>query len=77
MTRLTEYHGNVAVIKGKQYEKAAEKLAYYETLEELGKLAEVTRCKGCKLLQECKIGQYLGLEGYCSHAEPVDLAVVE
>ena len=40
MTRLTEYHNGVAVIKGKRYKEAAEKLAYYEDLEEQGRLIE-------------------------------------
>ena len=35
MTRLTEYHNGVAVIKGKRYKEAAEKLARYEDEEEL------------------------------------------
>ncbi len=30
MNRLTEYHNGVAVIKGKQFDKAAEKLAMFE-----------------------------------------------
>lgn len=30
MDRLTEYHGNVAVIKGKRFGEAAAKLAEYE-----------------------------------------------
>lgn len=34
MTRLTEYHNGVAVIKGKRYKEAAEKLAYIEDLTE-------------------------------------------
>ena len=29
----------------------------------------VVRCKDCDLLQDCKISQYLGLEGYCSNAD--------
>lgn len=32
MTRLTEYHNSVAVIKGKRYKEAAEKLAMYEDI---------------------------------------------
>ena len=35
MDRLTEYHNGVAVIKGKRYKEAAEKLARYEDEEEL------------------------------------------
>ena len=34
MTRLTEYHNGVAVIKGKRFKEAAEKLAKYEDMEE-------------------------------------------
>ena len=34
MTRLTEYHNGVAVIKGKRYKEAAEKLAFIEDYEE-------------------------------------------
>ena len=34
--RLTEYHNGVAVIKGKRFKEAAEKLALYEDLEEQG-----------------------------------------
>lgn len=30
---------------------------------------EVIRCRDCDLLQDCKISQYLGLDGYCSNAE--------
>lgn len=29
----------------------------------------VVHCKDCNMLQDCKIAQYLGLEGYCSNAE--------
>ena len=36
MTRLTEYHNGVAVIKGKRYKEAAEKLAKYEYNEKRG-----------------------------------------
>ena len=32
MTRLTEYHNGVAVIKGKRYKEAAEKLAMCEDI---------------------------------------------
>lgn len=35
MSRLTEYHNGVAVIKGKRYKEAAEKLASYENGFEL------------------------------------------
>ena len=34
MTRLTEYHNGVAVIKGKRYKEAAEKLAKIEDVIE-------------------------------------------
>lgn len=34
MTRLTEYHNGVAVIKGKRYKETAEKLAFIEDYEE-------------------------------------------
>lgn len=34
MDRLTEYHNGVAVIKGKRFKEAAEKLAKYEDMEE-------------------------------------------
>lgn len=37
--RLTEYHNGVAVIKGKRFKEAAEKLAKYEDGEEKYKLA--------------------------------------
>lgn len=33
MSRLTEYHNGVAVIKDKRFKEAAEKLAYYEDME--------------------------------------------
>ena len=33
---------------------------------------EVVRCKDCGFLQGCKNGQYLGLEGYCSHGAKMD-----
>lgn len=36
MTRLTEYHNGVAVIKDKRFKEAAEKLAMYEDWEEDG-----------------------------------------
>ena len=36
MTRLTEYHNGVAVIKGKKFKEAAEKLARWEDVEEQG-----------------------------------------
>lgn len=29
----------------------------------------VIRCKDCDLVQGCKNAQYLGLMGFCSHAE--------
>ncbi len=29
----------------------------------------VVHCKDCKWLQDCKIAQYLGLDGYCSNAD--------
>jgi hypothetical protein len=32
MTRLTEYHNGVAVITGKRYKEAAEKLARFEDI---------------------------------------------
>lgn len=57
MTRLTEYHNGVAVIKGKRYKEAAEKLAMFEDgLEQLEtelKLAveEKERCSRENLLQ--------------------------
>ena len=34
MTRLTEYHHGVAVIKGKRFKEAAAKLAWLEDWEE-------------------------------------------
>lgn len=34
MERLTEYHGDVAVIKNKDFKAAAQKLAMYEDAEE-------------------------------------------
>lgn len=34
MTRLTEYHNGVAVIKDKRFKEAAEKLAFIEDYEE-------------------------------------------
>lgn len=37
MSRLTEYHNGIAVIKGKRYKEAAEKLARLEDLEEQNK----------------------------------------
>ena len=42
MTRLTEYHNGVAVIKNKDFKAAAEKLAYIEDLTEKWK-AEAER----------------------------------
>lgn len=30
---------------------------------------EVVRCKDCKLQQECKNAQYLGINGFCSYGE--------
>lgn len=51
MTRLTEYHNGVAVIKGKRFKEAAEKLAWLETLFEQGLLAypepEKENCLKC------------------------------
>ena len=32
----------------------------------------VVHCKDCDMLQDCKFGQYLGLEGYCSRGEKHD-----
>lgn len=32
----------------------------------------VVHCKDCTMLQYCKFGQYLGLEGYCSRGEKHD-----
>ena len=29
----------------------------------------VVWCKDCDLLQNCKISQYLGLDGFCSNAD--------
>lgn len=29
----------------------------------------VVRCKDCDFINGCKNAQYLGLDGYCSHAE--------
>lgn len=30
---------------------------------------EVVRCRECKLQQQCRNAQYLGLDGYCSYGE--------
>ena len=40
--RLTEYHQGVAVIKNKDFKAAAEKLAFFEDIEELGLMAMLT-----------------------------------
>lgn len=32
----------------------------------------VVHCKDCSMLQDCKFGQYLGLDGYCSRGEKHD-----
>ena len=32
----------------------------------------VVHCKDCDMLQDCKIAQYLGLDGYCSRGEKHD-----
>ena len=46
MTRLTEYHEGVAVIKGKRFKEAAEKLARIEDgLEKLNEYANETGFK--------------------------------
>lgn len=44
MGRLTEYHNGVAVIKGKQFEKAAEKLAWIEDVQDI--YYQVNRLQG-------------------------------
>ena len=32
-------------------------------------LVEVVRCKDCVLNRVCRFGQFLGLNGFCSHGE--------
>lgn len=33
---------------------------------------QIVKCKDCEALQKCKIGQYLGLGGYCSNGAKMD-----
>lgn len=33
---------------------------------------ELVRCKECVLNRVCRFGQYLGLDGFCSHGERRD-----
>ena len=58
----------------KLYEQLKTLQGYREVIKHLPTVEAkpVVHCKDCNMLQDCKIAQYLGLEGYCSRGEKHD-----
>ncbi len=71
---------HLCVDQGKTIEEQDKKLRAAERkirkleaeLKAKADFVEVVRCDNCRIQQQCKIAQYLGLDGYCSYGERRD-----